>query len=237
MNDQKASLAQALMCTMQHGVSIAWWIILVAAVLSGAVSGCANKKQHKKADGYYQEGLANLPVDRQGAFVSFQKAVREDPNHRDAHYYIGHIYTLQQRYAEAEDEFRIVISIDPDYPDAYNYLGQVVEAQGRTHEAIRLYRRALSYPLYQTPDIAWFNLGKALANQGDMEGATEAFQNALNVQPPNVPPGVLNLHMGRAYYRLGDDQKAREALTRSASLDRGGEAGSEAEKLLERLRP
>ncbi|MFQ5931760.1 MAG: tetratricopeptide repeat protein [Nitrospiraceae bacterium] len=209
----------------------------LAVVLSGLTEGCATEDLVKKSDGYYQEGIADINTDQQRAFVSFQKAIQLNPDHRDAHYYVGHIYTIQGRYEKAEAEFREVLRIDPDYPEAHNHLGEVLQVQGRWGEAIRSYRRALTYPLYETPDVAWYNLGEALAQEGDMEAAKQAFERALRVSPPTVPQGLLHYQLGRTYYRLGDDARAREALTRSAKLDPGGRAGSEAEKLLERLKP
>jgi len=209
----------------------------LAVVLSGLTEGCATEDIVKKSDGYYQQGLADLNVDQQRAYVLFQKAIELNPDHRGAHYYVGHVHFLQGRLEKAEAEFREVLRIDPEYPEAHNHLGQVLSMQGHGSEAIRSYRRALTYPLYETPDVAWYNLGEALASEGEMEAAKEAFERALRVSPLSVPQGLLHYQLGRTYYRLGDDAKAREALTRSAKLDPGGRAGSEAEKLLERLKP
>ena len=160
----------------------------LALTLLGVWSGCASKDSAKMADGYYLEGIAFLQTDQQRAFVSFQRAIQENPNHRDAHYMLGHLYAKQGKYTEAEKEFRIVISIDPDYSEAYTYLGQLLAQRGHYTEAIAAYRKALTNPLYVTPDLARFHLGRALAHEGDMEGAIQAFEDALLVTPPSVPP-------------------------------------------------
>lgn len=211
---------------------------LVAVGLGGVVGGCGMSEERvKKAKGYFQEGVANLETDRQMAFVAFQKTVQLHPDHRDAHYLLGHVYAQQGKFEEAEKEFREVIRIDPEYPEAHNYLGQTLAQQGQWREAIASYRRALSNPLYGTPDVTWFKLGEALANQGDMEGAIRAYEDALLVSPPTVPPEMLHLALGRAYYRLGDDAKAKEALTRVTKLDAKGEYAAAASELLRRLKP
>jgi Tfp pilus assembly protein PilF len=124
-----------------------------------------NERDTKKAEGYYHEGLADLNSDQQKAFVSFQKAVQINPRHKEAHYYLGHVYVLQGKYNLAEHEFRDVIRIDPDYSEAHNYLGNVLAQQRRWTEAIESYRQALSNPLYSTPDIARFHLGLAYAQE------------------------------------------------------------------------
>ena len=206
----------------------------VMLVLGGCVTVTEDKI--KKAKGHYQEGIANLDADPQQAFVSFQKAIQADPRHKEAHYSLGRLYALQRKYRQAEEEFREAIRIDPDYSEAHNYLGAMLALQDRWTDAIESYRRALSNPLYATPDIAWFNLGLALAHEGDMEKATQAFEDALRINPPNVQPAAIHLELGRAYYKLGYDTKAREELTRVSSLDKGGEYAAAAAKLIDRLR-
>lgn len=210
--------------------------VLTCCLVMG-VTGCASEEKLQKSKGYYQEGLANLDGDRQRSFVSFQKAVKMNPNHKEAHYSLGHLYALQAKYPQAEEEFREAVRIDSDYSEAYNYLGQVLERQNRWPDAIRAYRQALSNPLYATPDLARFNLGRALVHEGDLEGATQAYEDALLISPPTVPPPVLNLELGRAYYKLGYEVKAKETLTRVKAQDKGGQYAAEASKLLEHLKP
>jgi Tfp pilus assembly protein PilF len=212
-------------------------LALLMCCLMMAAMGCASEEKVQKSKGYYQEGLANLDVDRQQSFVSFQKAIKMNPNHKESHYSLGHLYALQAKYAQAEEEFREAVRIDADYSEAHNYLGQVLERQNRWPDAIRAYRQALSNPLYGTPDLARFNLGRALVHEGDLEGATQAYEDALLISPPTVPSTVLNLELGRAYYKLGYDAKAKETLTRVKAQDKGGQYAAEASKLLEQLKP
>lgn len=203
-----------------------------------AAAGCISQERIKKADGYYQEGVAIYNTDQQSAYVSFQKALKENPRHRNAHYYVALIYATQQRFPEAEAEIREAIDIDPDYPEAHDFLGQLLVKQDRRSEAIREFRKAANSPLYSTPDLAYFHLGLALQMEGDMEGAKQALEDALKVTPPNVPPAMVYLELGRVHYRLGDDAKAREALGRAVSLDRdkSGAVSAEARALMERLK-
>ena len=212
------------------------FVLLISCLLM-AVSGCASQEKLQKSKGYYQEGLANLEVDRQQAFVSFQKAIQLNPKNKEAHYLLGHLYALQVKYPQSEEELRQALSIDPDYSDAHNHLGQVLERQNRWTDAIQEYRQALSNPLYATPDLARFNLGRALVHEGDLEGATQAYEDALLISPATVPPAVLNLELGRVYSKLGYEMKAKETLTRVKVQDKGGQYAAEAGKLLEKLKP
>src|SRR5579884_3143988 len=206
---------------------------LLATVLP-VVAGCASEEKLQKAKGYYQEGLANIDTDRQQAFVSFQKALQVNPKHKESHYSLGHLYALQGKYPQAEEEFRAALQVDPDYAEAHNYLGQVLERQNHWDEAVREYRRALNNPLYGTPDLAWFNLGRALVHEGDLKGAAQAFEDALLITPASVPPAAINLELARVYGKLGYDTKAKEMLARVKTLDKGGPYAAEAGKLMER---
>lgn len=214
---------------------------VVAALCLGllAVSGCVSEERIKKADGFYQEGVAVLTGgDQQGAYVSFQKALQENPRHRDAHYYVAFIYANQEKFDLAEAEIREAIRTDPDYPEAYNFLGQVLVKLNRRTEAIQAFRKAVGYPLYKTPDVAQYQLGLVLESEGDMQGAKQAFEDALKVNPPNVPQAMVYLELGRVHYKLGEDSKAREALARAVSMDkdRSGAVSREAKALMERLK-
>jgi tetratricopeptide (TPR) repeat protein len=208
---------------------------LLLAGTSLMTTGCVAEDQVKRANGYYQEGLANLETDRQLAFVSFQKAVQANPYHREAHYSLGDLYAVQRRYKQAEEEFQKAIGIDSNYSEALNYLGQIYEQQGRWPEAVRAYRRALENPLYTTPDLVRWNLGRALIHEGDYRGAAQAFEDALTVSPASVPAAAIHLELGRVYSRLGSMTKARESLGRVAGLDKDGQYAAEAKELMERL--
>ena len=212
--------------------------LLVSALLIGWLSGCATSEgSAQKSKGYYQEGIASLEYDQQKAFVSFQKAVKLDPNNKEARYGLGHILALQGKLVHAEEEFTAATKLDDSYSEAYTYLGQVLEKQERWTEAIAAFRQALTNPLYATPDLARFHLGRILAHEGNFQGAMEAFEDALVVNPPNVPPALLHLELGRVYYKLGFERRSKETLTKVMTLDKGGEYAAAAKELLTRLKP
>ena len=213
-------------------------LILRGMLTIGLLSGCAiSEESKKKSKGYYQEGVASLESDRQKAFVSFQKAVQLNPENKEARYGLGHILVYQGKFAQAEAEFREAIRIDDDYSEAHTYLGQVLANEDRWAEAIAEYRKALSNPLYITPDLARFHLGKALVHEGDLQSAMEAFEDAAAVNPPNVPPALLQLELGRVYYKMGFERRAKEALTKVTTMDKTGDYATAAQEILARLKP
>ncbi|HJR75844.1 MAG TPA: tetratricopeptide repeat protein [Nitrospiraceae bacterium] len=212
-------------------------VALCWTVGSALLTACASEENIRKSKGYYQEGLAHLGTDQQQAYVSFQRAVKLNPGNKEAHYGLGHVYANQGKFKQAEEEFRVAIRIDPDYAEAHTYLGQVLANQEQWKDAIASFRRALNNPLYATPDLARFHLGRALLHEGDPQGAMEVLEDALTVNPPNVPQARLQLELGRVYHQLGFDVRAREALQKASALDKGGEYGTAATELLARIKP
>ena len=209
----------------------------VCVGLISMLGGCATDKEvMQKSQGYYQEGVASLPGDRQKAFVSFQQAVQLNPANKEARYALGHVYALQGKLSYAEEQFRAAIKTDDTYSEAHTYLGQVLANQDRWDEAIKSYRQALANPLYPTPDLARFHLGRALAHQGDLQGSMEALEDAASASPPSVPPAMTHLELGRVYSKLGYTTRAREVLKKVATLDKGGELAMAAAELLTRLK-
>lgn len=224
-----------------NGRSALWRTELCRALawcgLLSALGGCATSEETiQKSQGYYQEGVASLNRDRQKAFVSFQKSVQLNPNNKDARYALGHVYALQGKFPQAEEEFRAAIKIDENFSEAHTYLGQILASQNRWEEAIKSYRQALTNPLYPTPDLARFHLGLALAHQGDLQASMEVLEDAVTVSPPSVPPARTHLELGRVYYKMGYMARAREALKKVTILDKGGEFAEAATELLARLK-
>jgi type IV pilus assembly protein PilF len=213
-------------------------IAAVGLVTMSVMIGCATSEETKqKSQGYYQEGVASLERDRQKAYVSFQKAVQLDPTNKEARYGLGHILVQQGKIPQAEAEFREAVKIDENYSEAHTYLGEVLAYQDRWAEAIAEFRHALNNPLYATPDLARYQLGRALAHEGDYQGAMEALEDALAVNPPNVPPALLQLELGKVYYKLGFERRAKEALTKVTTLDKTGPHAAAAKEILARLKP
>lgn len=213
------------------GHALCWCALL------GMFGGCATGEEAiKKSQGYYQEGVASLNVDRQKAFVSFQKSVQLNPNNKDSRYALGHVYAIQGKLTLAEEEFRAAIKIDETFSEAYTYLGQVLASQDRWDEAITAYRQALANPLYPTPDLARYHLGRALAQQGDLQASMEVLEDAVTVSPPSVPPAMTHLELGRVYYKMGYMVRAREVLKKVTTMDKGGEFAAAAAELLARLK-
>lgn len=89
----------------------------------------------------------------------------------------------QDRLAEAEEQFRLVIAEDPGHKEAYNNLGYIAFTLGRTEEAISFFMRAIACdPAY--PD-AVLNLCDALQSGGSLVKALPILERAAALNPQN----------------------------------------------------
>ena len=97
------------------------------------------------------------------------------------HFSLGSMMIKLGRSREAEEEFRLAISLNPEQAMAHLGLGRALEAQGKLDVAMSEYRKAI----IGDPDMpnAYYNLGKALEKQGDRDDATEQYRKALDADP------------------------------------------------------
>jgi Tfp pilus assembly protein PilF len=82
------------------------------------------------------------------------------------------------------------ISARPDLADSYQSMGNVALAEKQFREAEKNFRIAISKG-QKLPQVL-NNLGIALAEQGDLQGAINAFHMALEAQP-NMAQAQKNL--------------------------------------------
>jgi predicted O-linked N-acetylglucosamine transferase (SPINDLY family) len=76
------------------------------------------------------------------AAQALQAALRLRPDWTDARYNFGAVLTQLNRFAEAEDAYRMVIRAEPGRPLAYRMLGSVLHRQGRIGELLNVLAEA-----------------------------------------------------------------------------------------------
>jgi Tfp pilus assembly protein PilF len=209
-----------------------WFPLIGLLLFSGCATG-AKAQRVKTAQAHYKLGVSYLNDNSvQLAFVEFQKAVEANPDDRDSHYALGHIFFTQQRFDQAEESFRKALQISwikrlfhvpSDFSEAHNYLGKVLEQKGRWEDAIVEYRLALKNPKYLTPHLPYYNLGNAYMKISAREEALKAFGDAVRVTvSPNDPTFVVQTYsyhgMGQVYDQMGKTKEAIEAYRKALQL-------------------
>ena len=130
----------------------------------------------------------------------------------------------QDRWEEAEADFRKALELEPDQPQVLNYLGySLVEKQIKLDEALEMIERAVA----GRPDSGYIvdSLGWVLYRLGRYEEAVGHMERAVELMP--VDP-VVNDHLGDVYWAVGRTREAEFQWSRALSFidatDSDGEA-------------
>ncbi len=147
------------------------------------------------------------------ALACLDRAIELQPETASHHYNRGNALLQLQRWSEALATYRLSLSLQPDNPSCELQLGLALHSAGLTLEAIAHYRDML----HRRPaDLsAATNLGAMLQAECDLDGAAEAFQHALRIEPNNTIP--LN-NLAVIHKELGETGPAIQLLRRCVEL-------------------
>jgi len=195
------------------------WIMGLAglALLATVFAGCVSDAELKeKASGHIRIGTAHIQAGQYTpALKELLEAEKLTPNDPTVHYYLGIAYERKGFIDDAFREFQKAIALKPDYSEANNFLGTIYLARGNYDEAIVSFNRALSNPLYETPSVPLYNMGRAYKAKGDLKGAYASFSEAIRKEPNSHLMFALELNLGVIDYQEGSYQEAEKHLTRS----------------------
>jgi tetratricopeptide (TPR) repeat protein len=125
------------------------------------------------------------------------------------------ILERQQRYEEAVAAFRKTIELNPVHSHALNYLSYMFADRGiNLEEAEALVRRALEIK----PEDGYYldSLGWVYYKAKRYDEALKYLEKARR----NVPgDAVITEHLGDAYMKLGNSQKAQELWNKALEAD------------------
>jgi Tfp pilus assembly protein PilF len=120
---------------------------------------------------------------------------------------------------KAIEEFKEAISLNKDYSEAHNYLGTLYSDRELWDQAIEEFDKALSNPIYDTPDKALFNSARAYYFKKDFNTALIKYQAALNNNPMTGLRPQIEENMGLIYFDQDNVVEAIRHLKKSVELD------------------
>jgi type IV pilus assembly protein PilF len=145
-----------------------------------------------------------------------QKASNADDGHAEAHHFVAILYmALCQmegdcRWDEAEKYARKAVNADAEFRPARHTLGVILIQEKKYDDAIVILRPLAEDILYKTPELAWYDLGGAHLNKGDVDHAIEALTKAVALKPTFC---WANYRLGLAWEKKGEIMKAETELT------------------------
>ncbi len=132
----------------------------------------------------------------------------------------GITHEREDRWPEAEADFRKALELRPDQPQVLNYLGySMVEMQVNLEEALSMIERAVA----AEPESGYIvdSLGWVLYRLGRYDEALVHMERAVELLP--VDP-VVNDHLGDVYWAVGRKREAEFQWHRALSFIGMGES-------------
>ena len=149
----------------------------------------------------YQTGLQALArKDNPAARAAFQRVVKLDASHAQAHYQLGVIYGKQSQWKPAIDALQTAIKLTPDFADAHVRLGEAyLIGMANAKDAVDPLQRALQ--LQSEPSRAHRLLGTAYLRLNQIDAAIHHLKQAQQ----DSEAGYL---LGLAYFQAEDFTQA-----------------------------
>ncbi len=163
----------------------ALFLLLSALLLLG---GCVGKHDDeatriKQGNVHYEMGIdalrkGDIPI----AFRELMRAQSFRPDDAEVIAALALAWRYRGDLKKSDELYRKAIQIKP-VPAMHNNYGNLLLQMGRPVEAEREFRLALDDPRYTRQDIAFINLGDALAAQGRYDEAIAAYRKAGIINP------------------------------------------------------
>lgn len=138
------------------------------------------------------------------AALLYQRVLRADAAHFEAHHMLGLLRAQEGDFLEAVKAIGQALKVNPRNQQALTNFGNVLRALGQREEALASYEAAIS----QNRDdaVVWFNRGLLLAEMRRWPQAVESYERAIAIAPDH---GEALLARATA---LADMERLAEAL-------------------------
>jgi tetratricopeptide (TPR) repeat protein len=155
-------------------------------------------------------------------FVSAEHAYKTvaslNPADAEAHFYLATIYDERKEFAAVEQELKTAIQLKEDYAEALNYLGYwYTERNENLAQAHELLKKAVSLD----PENGAYldSLGWLYFKQGKFAQSIELLEKAA----VKLEDSVIYHHLGDAYVKARNSQKAKEFFLKALTIEPGNE--------------
>lgn len=155
-------------------------------------------------EGEYEKGIATLrialqrdPTDAEALFNLamalsdkgaldesvdlLERLLPEHPSHAHGWVALGVAHARQNNDSAAIEALRVAVTLNPQDGYSHKNLGAILSRSGARAESIKHLRRATE--LLPSDPSTWLNLGLTLQDEGDTDGADEAYLKVLSLDP------------------------------------------------------
>jgi tetratricopeptide (TPR) repeat protein len=139
---------------------------------------------------------SGVQMSEQGKYAEavdeFNKALEKDPKQPGILSRMADAYAKQGKNEDALAAYQKAIDLNPTDPELLQGMGVVLNKLGKTAESQEAFKKAATLnPNASAPSL--YNLGVSLFNNGNVDGAVDAFKQAIAADP----------NFAEAYFQLG----------------------------------
>lgn len=182
-------------------------IALVVGFLGGVVysafkAGPSAPAQTSGPSGQQQAKKPGISPDEAQKIIALEKEVAANPKNLQAWTALGNIYFDIDNAEKAVTAYRKSLELDPNNADVWTDMGVMYRHLNKFPEAIESFDKAVEKN--QRHEVARFNKGVVLMHDlKDQEGAIQAWQELLNVNPTAMAPNGMSIKDMIESYKTG----------------------------------
>jgi len=195
--------------------------LLLATFVLAPGAGCTSTQDEDvrklQAKNTYENAVRNLSDNRLAlGMASLKEAIQLDPDNAQFHNTLGLVYLNLGRPIDGQAEIQAALDLDKNNPDYHHNLGIALAQQSRFEDAIAAYKKALSFPTYTTPEVAYYNMGEAYIRLQKPQEAEESFRAAIQLEPVMI---AAHYGLGLALSQAGRRDDAKAAFRKARDID------------------
>ncbi len=212
---RRAIAAFVLLVGAQHVVPhLGSRLIANAQSPSSAAPKSRRETIHNPLNDYLDEAQKDIEKgDFNGAITPLQKFIAEKPDVAYAHFQLAYAYTALKQVPEARAGYERAIALDPKMSEAYLNLG-ILLTEPAPADAIAPLKKAVE--LLPSQSRVRILLGVAQERSGDVAGAANSFEGAVNLDPRDAE---ATLHLARLYLKLKRPAEAESKFRNLLGID------------------
>jgi tetratricopeptide (TPR) repeat protein len=145
------------------------------------------------------------------AFKEIDALIKDEPQNPNHYRFRAEVLRVWGKLDRAKRDYLKMTELAPDAPDAYNGLAEVLLQAGDYRGALDAAKKAAA--LAPNEWVALYNLGMIEDRLGQSEEVLKHLDQALALRVQDARHrALIHFYRTRAYARLGDETRAREAL-------------------------
>ena len=202
---------EAALQAQPKNVEILFYLARAYAGVSSQLNDELFKLAPDSPEAHVTLGISHAASGRNDEAVrEYKRAAELNPQIPGVHSALGDLYVSASDYESAEKAYGEELQLNPVSAVVNYRYGVVLEQLGRSPEAVPYLQKALA----SDPALgeAYFHLGRAYFDQGDLKKAEAAWLNALNQKLPPQMEVSLHLQLSQLYRKTDRPETAEKHL-------------------------